>query len=253
MFAALTGIGLSASAGLNAWIPLLVIGLLDRFTTLITLPPAWHWMSNGWVLTIMTGLLVIEMIADKIPILDSVNDAIHTFIRPTAGGIAFGATADAPTATVKDPGTFLSSHAWIPIASGAAIALVMHLMKATVRPVANAASLGAAAPVLSLGEDITSATMSIVAIILPVLIIIFLIVIVFIFWRLRKRMKRRREAKRARQAAQSYPPTHPPAYPPTLRQGPPSYPPTLRQEPPTLRQEPTRRDPHLPPPYDPWG
>src|SRR4051794_32922710 len=111
MFAALTGVGLSASAGLNAWIPLLMVGLLDRYTTLISLPSTWHWLANGWVLTILGVLLAIEMIADKIPIVDSVNDAIHTVVRPTAGGIAFAATSGAQTVTVKDPGTLLSSHA----------------------------------------------------------------------------------------------------------------------------------------------
>ncbi len=242
MFGALTGIGLAASAGLNAWIPLLAIGLLDRFTNLISVPPAWHWMSNGWVLTIMAGLLVVEMIADKVPVLDSVNDAIHTFIRPTAGGIAFGATSGAQTVTVQDPGTFLSTHTWIPIASGAAIALGMHVMKATVRPIANMVSFGAAAPVLSVAEDATSASMSIVAIILPVLIIAFLIVIVFVFWRLRKTIKRRRAAKKARQMSPAQPPGYSPIQPPpsqTLRY--PSNYPT------------TRQDVAPPSSYDPYG
>jgi hypothetical protein len=195
MFAALTGIGLSASAGLNAWIPLLVIGLLDRYTTLITLPSSWTWLSNGWVLSILGVLLAIEMIADKVPVMDSVNDIVHTFVRPTAGGIAFGATSDAQTVTVQDPGKYLSSHGWVPIVSGAAIALVMHLMKATVRPVANTVTLGAAAPVLSIVEDVTSVSMSLVAIIIPILIVVFLAVIVLVFIRLRKRIKRRRQEK----------------------------------------------------------
>jgi large-conductance mechanosensitive channel len=206
MFAALTGIGLSASAGLNAWIPLLVIGLLDRYTTLITLPSSWAWLANPWVLLILAVLLVIEMITDKVPVMDSINDGIHTFIRPTAGGIAFGSTSDAQTVTVQDPGKFLSSHAWVPIVSGAGIALVMHLMKATVRPVANTVTLGTAAPVLSLAEDITSVAMSLVAIIIPILIIVFLVAIVFVFIRLRKRMKRRRLEKRARSMTAPPPP-----------------------------------------------
>jgi hypothetical protein len=197
MFGALTGVGLSASAGLNAWIPLLIIGLLDRYTNLIMVPEGWHWLSNGWILIILGVLLAIEMVADKVPVVDSANDAIQTFIRPTAGGLAFGATGDAHSVTVSNPGTFMSHHEWVPIASGAAIALVIHVMKATVRPVANTVSLGAAAPVLSVTEDIASVFMSLVAIILPVLVVVFLVVIVFAFWRIRKRIKRRRAAKRA--------------------------------------------------------
>jgi hypothetical protein len=197
MFAAFTGIGLSASAGLNAWIPLLIIGLLDRYTNLIMVPQGWHWLSNGWILIIIAALLVVEMIADKVPVVDSANDAIQTFIRPTAGGIAFGSTSDAKTVTVSDPGSFMSHHQWVPIASGAAIALAMHVTKSTVRPVANTVSLGTAAPVLSVIEDVASTFMSLIAIILPVLVIVFLILIIFAFWRLRKRFKRRRAAKRA--------------------------------------------------------
>ncbi len=253
MFAALTGIGLSASAGLNAWIPLLMIGLLDRFTNLISVPPAWHWMSNGWVLTIFAGLLVVEMIADKIPVLDSVNDAIHTFIRPTAGGIAFGATSGAQTVTVQDPGTFLSSHTWVPIVSGAAIALVMHGMKAAIRPIANTLSFGAAAPVLSTAEDATSVTMSLVAIVLPVLIIVFLVVIVIVFFQMRKTLKRRRAAKKARSMSpgssgppQGYTPIRPSSYP-TTRQYP-TYPSPPSHDP----YGPGPNDPPPPSSYDPY-
>ncbi len=63
----LTGIGLATSAGLNAYIPLLMIGLLGRFTDLITLPGPWQWLENGWVLGVLAVLLAIEFVADKIP------------------------------------------------------------------------------------------------------------------------------------------------------------------------------------------
>lgn len=195
MFEALTGIGLSASAGLNAWIPLLAIGLLNRYSDLITLPHTWQWLSNGWVLVILGVLLAIEMIADKIPVLDSVNDVVHTIIRPTAGGLAFGASSDASTVTVSDPGTFFSSHQAIAIASGAVIALVMHSMKAGARPVINTVTVGTGGPVVSVLEDIASLAMSLVAIILPVLVIVCLALMVFVAIRLRRRWKRRRQRK----------------------------------------------------------
>src|SRR2546430_5369850 len=122
VFEVLTGMGLSASAGLNAWIPLLSVGLLSRYTHLIALPPSWHWLSNGWTLAILAVLLLIEMVADKIPVVDHLNDVVHTVIRPTAGGLAFGAASQSQTATVSDPGQFFSGHQWIPIAAGAGVA-----------------------------------------------------------------------------------------------------------------------------------
>jgi uncharacterized membrane protein len=86
----LTGFGLATAAGLNAYIPLLTLGLLARFTDLVTLPAGWAWLENGWVMAIVAVLLVVEVVADKVPALDSVNDVIQTFVRPTAGGIVFG-------------------------------------------------------------------------------------------------------------------------------------------------------------------
>ena len=60
----LTGTGLALAAGLNAWIPLVLLGALDRFTGLIELPAAWAWLANEWVLLILLVLLVLEFVAE---------------------------------------------------------------------------------------------------------------------------------------------------------------------------------------------
>jgi hypothetical protein len=205
MLEALTGIGLSASAGLNAWIPLLALGLLNRYTDLITLPQSWAWLSNGWILAILGVLLAIEIVADKVPLVDSANDVIQTVIRPTSGGLAFGASSDAHTVTVSNPGTFFSGHQWVGITFGALIALFMHVMKSTARPVINTLTLGAGGPVVSTLEDTTSAALSIIAIVIPILVIIFVIAIVYVFWRTRRRLKRRRAARAAAAAGPAPP------------------------------------------------
>lgn len=202
----LTGIGLATSAGLNAYIPLVMIGVLARYTHLITLPPAWHWLENGWVLLILCALLLVEFIADKIPAVDHVNDLIQTVIRPTAGGIAFGAATSSQTVTVKDPGTFFSSHEWVPIVTGLVISFVVHSMKSSARVGVNATTVGMGAPVASTAEDIVSVVMSFVAIIFPILIVVFLVLLVWMFIALRRRRKRRKAEKAelaALRAAQS--------------------------------------------------
>jgi hypothetical protein len=202
VFEALTGAGLAASAGLNAWIPLLSVGLLARYTHLIELPHSWQWLTNGWTLLILAVLLAIEMVADKIPVVDHINDALHTVIRPTAGGLVFGAASESQTRTVTDPGSFFTSHQWVPIAAGVLIALAVHGVKASARPVVNATTFGVGAPFVSLAEDAASVTMSIVAIVVPVLIVLFLLAIVLFFFWIRRRRRRRKEAKAAaRQAA----------------------------------------------------
>ncbi|MGB8505457.1 DUF4126 domain-containing protein [Mycobacterium sp.] len=189
----LTGFGLATAAGLNAYIPILILGLLARFTDVITLPHAWSWLENGWVLTIVAVLLAVEVVADKIPALDSVNDAVQTVVRPTAGGIVFGSGTAAQTVAVTDPGAFARSGQWIPIAIGVVVALVVHLTKTTVRPVANVATAGVAAPVLSTIEDITSVGLVVVAIVLPVLV---LVVVAALVWAAVKLLRRRRRARR---------------------------------------------------------
>jgi hypothetical protein len=188
----LTGFGLATAAGLNAYIPLLCLGLLARFTDVVTLPPAWSWLENGWVLTIVGVLLAVEVVADKVPALDSVNDAVQTVVRPTAGGIVFGSGATAQTAAVTDPGAFAHWSQWIPIAIGVVVALVVHLTKSAVRPAANVASAGVAAPVLSTLEDVTSVGLVGVAILVPVVVLVVVVVLAWAAARLLLRKRRRR-------------------------------------------------------------
>ncbi|WP_431974062.1 DUF4126 domain-containing protein [Micromonospora haikouensis] len=201
MFEVLTGTGLAASAGLNAYIPLLTMGLLARYTDLIDLPGGWQWLGNGWVVAILAVLLTVEVVADKVPVLDHVNDVVQTVVRPTAGGLAFGAGSTSETVTVSDPGSFFSSNDWVPVVTGVLIALGVHLLKSAARPVINATTAGFGAPVASTAEDATSVVMSLVAIILPVLVLAFLLgLVAFTVWFLRRRRGRRRERQAARAA-----------------------------------------------------
>ena len=198
MLEALTGTGLAASAGLNAYIPLLTMGLLARYTDVINLPGGWQWLSNGWVIGILAVLLAVEVVADKIPVVDHVNDIVQTVVRPTAGGLAFGAGSSSETVTVSDPGAFFGSHQWVPVVSGVLIALCVHGVKAASRPVVNATTAGVGAPVASTAEDFGSVALSLLAILLPVLVLLGLVVLVLGgWWVLRRRQVRKRERRRS--------------------------------------------------------
>lgn len=175
----MTGLGLATAAGLNAYIPMLLMGLLSRFTNLVNLPAGWSWLENGWVIAIVAALLIVEIVADKIPALDSINDAVQTFVRPTAGGIVFGSGTAAQTAAIADPGEFARTGQWVPIAVGVVTALVVHLTKTAVRPAANVATAGVAAPVLSTVEDLTSVSLTLVAILIPALVLVVLIALIW--------------------------------------------------------------------------
>lgn len=194
MLEALTGTGLAASAGLNAYIPLLLMGLMSRFTDSIDLPSGWQWLSNGWVLAILAVLLLVEVVADKVPVVDHVNDVVQTVVRPTAGGIVFGAGSSSQTATVTDPGSFFGSHQWVPIAAGVLIALCVHGVKAASRPVINATTAGFGAPVASTAEDFSSLVLSLLAILLPILVLLGLVLMAgSAVWVIRRRRQRKRE------------------------------------------------------------
>lgn len=203
MLEVLTATGLALAAGLNAWIPLLVLGALDRFTGLVDLPDGWEWLSNEWVLLIMAALLVVEVVADKVPGLDSLNDIVQTVVRPTAGGLAFGSGVGATTTAVTDPEAFFSSPDWIPVAIGVVLALGVHLAKAAARPVVNASTAGVGAPVASTLEDVGSVSLSFLAILIPALVLIAIVVMaVLVVVVVRRRREQRRERRR-RDAATS--------------------------------------------------
>jgi len=180
MLELLTGSGLAVAAGLNAYIPLLILGLAGRILDFVELPAAWAWLENPWVLVILGVLLVIEVVADKVPIVDSINDWIQSIVRPAAGGIAFGTGAASETAVVTDPATFFTSQAWVPVAIGIVLAFGTHAAKMLARPALNAATAGAAAPVVSAVEDFSSVLLSVMALLVPVIGLLALVGLVWI-------------------------------------------------------------------------
>ena len=199
MLEILTGTGLAAAAGLNAYIPLLIMGIAGRIDW-IQLPSGWLWLENEWVMVILGVLFVIEIVADKVPAVDSVNDWIQTAVRPASGGIVFAGGIGTSTVAVDDPGNFFSSGAWIPVVIGIVLALLMSLAKSAVRPVANIATGGAAAPALSTAEDGASVVLVILAIVAPVLVLIALGLVILCFVMLLRRMRRRRRERMSQPA-----------------------------------------------------
>lgn len=174
-----TAFGLSASAGLNAYIPLLIVGLLARYTNLINLSQPWDTLAHPGIILLLSVLVIIEMLADKVPAVNHVNDLIQTLIRPAAGAIAFAASAN----VITDVSPVLS------LASGLLVAGTVHVAKAgAVRPVVTATTGGAGNIPVSIAEDVISTVLSFVAIVLPVLVGTLLIIMVafIIYWMYRR-------------------------------------------------------------------
>lgn len=174
----LAAFGLSASAGLNAYVPLLIVALMARFTDWVTLASPWDALSSWWVIGILVVLGVVEFFADKIPVVNHINDAIQTFVRPTAGAILFAAS----TRVVTDINPVLA------LIAGLFVAGSVHVAKtAAVRPVVTASTGGTGNVPVSIAEDVVATVLSILAVVLPViiaaLIILFTAFVVWWIWR----------------------------------------------------------------------
>ena len=175
----LSAFGLSASAGLNAYIPLLVIALMARFTNLIKLNSPWDTLTSWWIIGLLIFLSAIEFFADKIPIVNHINDIIQTFIRPTAGAIAFAASASVIT----------NISPVLALAMGLVMAGSVHVAKAAaIRPTVTALTAGFGNIPVSMTEDVVSTLVSILSVIVPALGVCLLIIITaWVVWKIRNR------------------------------------------------------------------
>jgi len=171
--------GLSASAGLNAYLPLLIVALMARFTDLIHLNEPFDTLTNGWVMAVLAVLLLIEELADKIPAVDTVNDVIQTAVRPAAGAILFAASSN----------VISGIHPVLALICGILVAGTVHVAKATARPVLTATTGGVANPVVSTAEDVVSATVSVLSIVVPLLALALIIIGMFLIVRTLRRAR----------------------------------------------------------------
>lgn len=179
-----TAFGLSTASGLNAYLPMLVVALIAKYTNLVTLNEPWDVMTSWWVIGVLVILMAIEMTADKFPAVDTANDIIHTFIRPVAGAILFTASS----------GVIGEAHPVLMFICGLLIAGSVHAAKTTARPVVTASTVGTGNWLVSLVEDAISLAITILSVVLPILMLILVVIFftLLLMWWL-KRRKRHRE------------------------------------------------------------
>lgn len=180
----LSAFGLAASAGLNAYVPLLIVALIARFTDWITLASPWEALSSWWVIAVLVILGVVEFFADKIPAVNHANDLIQTFIRPAAGAILFAASTNVIT----------EIHPVLAMIAGLLVAGSVHAVKSVaIRPVVTATTGGAGNIPVSIAEDLVATALSILAVVIPVLIAAVIILvtsyIIWLLWRRARRIK----------------------------------------------------------------
>lgn len=159
-------LGAGFSSGLNLYATVATLGLLQRFG-IINLPEQLHVLANPIVLGIAAALYVVEFLADKFPYIDSIWQAVHTFIGPPAAGLlAFSATAAAP------PG-----WRWGAALLAGSIALTSHGTKASARAAANVTPEPFSNWALSFGEDILAVWLTWFATAHPMIAIVVVVVL----------------------------------------------------------------------------
>ena len=174
--------GLSASAGLNAYLPLLIVALAARFTDWFKLAPPFDALTSPWAIGVLVVLLLIETFADKAPAINHLNDAIQTFVRPAAGAILFAASTQ----------TAIDVHPVFMIILGLLVAGTVHTAKsAIVRPAVTATTGGIGNVPVSILEDIVAAVVSILAVVSTALLTAAIILLTaFVIWWLWRRSAR---------------------------------------------------------------
>lgn len=178
MTALITVLALASAAGVNAYATLFVLGLCVRLDLVALNSDAARFFAEPWVLAVLGALYLVELVADKIPAVDHVWDAVHTFIRPLAGAAAAVAVVGG------------SKEGWVILAAvlGGATSLLFHGFKATGRVAVTAASGGTLNWVVSIVEDVFAIGASVLALLAPLLAMA--LVVLMLWWLLRRRRAR---------------------------------------------------------------
>lgn len=178
------GFSLAATAGLNAYIPLLLLGMITRATGSGLLASPYDLLSNTWVIVLLFLLLLVEVVADKLPGIDTLNDTVQTVVRPVAGGILLLALA----APVDKFPPLLA------LALGIGVAGVVHTAKAGFRPMVTVHSDGQSVPMVSAIEDLVATVGVFLAMVMPLAnVLITPLLLGGLFWGLHHQWERRVE------------------------------------------------------------
>jgi Domain of unknown function (DUF4126) len=162
-------LGAGFSSGLNLYATIATLGLLQRYG-IIHLPASLQVLSYPWILGIALTLYAIEFLADKIPYVDTIWDAVHTLIRPPAAALlAYSATVSAP-----------SEWRWGAALLAGGVALTSHGTKASTRAAVNTSPEPFSNWLLSLGEDALAVWLTWMATVHPtatIVVVAFLILL----------------------------------------------------------------------------
>jgi hypothetical protein len=183
--ALLAALGLSSTAGLRAYLPLLAVGIAGD-NNLLPLNPTFQALGSPPIIALLVLLAIGEFIVDKIPLVDHLSDAVHTVIRPVAGAVIMAATQN----------SLSDVNVWLAAGVGAFLAFVFHGVKATTRPAVTATTAGIGNPIVSTLEDVFVAAAALVLALLPVVGFVLFVLAVIVAIRLLSDLVRRVRGRR---------------------------------------------------------
>ena len=160
-------VGLSGAAGLNAYLPLLVSAVLDRLDV-VELAEPFDALSSNAGISVLAVLFLADFVGDKVPGVDHVLHLLGTVIHPISGALLF----------VGQTGLETGIPAAVAAVLGALTAGLLHGGRAAVRPASTTTTAGFGNPLLSLGEDVASLILTILAFALPLVALFLVIVLV---------------------------------------------------------------------------
>ena len=182
--AAAFGVVLAATAGLRAFLPVFSASVMAWLTDL-PLPHNLLWLEKPQTVLIFGVATLLEILGDKIPIVDHVLDSIQVLTKPVLAVLA------------ATPFLYQLSPEYsvgIGILLGAPLALGVHSAKATARLGSTATTGGVGNPLLSVAEDVAAIASIILGFLVPLLALVLMAVTVFFIARLALRVRRRRRA-----------------------------------------------------------
>ena len=187
-----TPFGLAFASGLNAYLPLLAFAFSVRWLHLYTVNPQFAFITHTWFIVVLAILTLLDFVADKIPLVDHLWNAIHAVVRPIAGAaVAVAASGHALTVgrTLDVMGSALVAYIAFPVAAvgqlviliiGGVLAALSHTTKSTARLVSTLTTAGFLNIALSLGEDIVVIIIVLLSLFASSVVLILLVIFVLV-------------------------------------------------------------------------
>lgn len=183
--AVLWGVALAATAGLRLFMPFLFLGGMARYAHTPT-PEMLNWTATDPGFFLLLTATLLEVLSDKIPVVDHALDSIATLIKPVAGFIL-------PAALLYDASPMA---AWVAGAVvGAPLAFGVHATKAGTRAVSSATTVGTANPFISIMEDVLAVVLLVLTALVPIIAVLLVVLLVVFVIRSFRRLMRRNLAR----------------------------------------------------------